>query len=87
MSTLSLAMYAAQVANDVMTVPDYIAGFIYGMTGDNHLSEIEACYNGSTDFVSKAQSAVADIQAGHYVKGTSEIGQLINEWPTALATC
>ena len=54
MSTLSLFLYAAKAANDLMTVPDYVAGFIYGMTGDNHLAEIEACYHGSTDFVSQA---------------------------------
>jgi hypothetical protein len=33
------------VANfDAMAIPDFIAGFIYGMTGDNDLVEIEACY-------------------------------------------
>jgi hypothetical protein len=30
-----------------MAIPDFIAGFIYGMTGDNDLVEIEACYHGS----------------------------------------
>ena len=34
-----------QVSNfDAKTIPDFIAGFIYGMTGDNDLVEIEACY-------------------------------------------
>ena len=33
------------VANfNAMSIPDFIAGFIYGMTGDNDLQEIEACY-------------------------------------------
>lgn len=27
-----------------MAVPDFVAGFIYGMTGDNDLVEIEACW-------------------------------------------
>jgi hypothetical protein len=27
-----------------MAIPDLVAGFIYGMTGDNHLTEIEACF-------------------------------------------
>ena len=31
-------------AFDPMAVPDFIAGFIYGMTGDNDLVEIEACF-------------------------------------------
>lgn len=29
---------------DVMEIPDFIAGFIYQLTGDNKLTEIEACY-------------------------------------------
>ena len=31
---------------DAMAVPDFVAGFVYGMTGDNQLTEIEACYEG-----------------------------------------
>lgn len=31
---------------DPMATPDFIAGLIYGFTGDNHLTEIEACYTG-----------------------------------------
>ena len=29
---------------DAMALPDFIAGFIYGMTGDNDLAEIESCF-------------------------------------------
>ena len=29
---------------DPMALPDFIAGFVYGMTGDNDLVEIEACF-------------------------------------------
>ena len=46
------AMYEMNeaVANfDAMSIPDFIAGFIYGMTGDNDLQEIEACYQGSQE--------------------------------------
>lgn len=32
------------VGFDVMSVPDFIAGMIYGFTGDNQLPEIESCY-------------------------------------------
>ena len=27
--------------NDAMSVPDFVAGLIYGFTGSNHLTEIE----------------------------------------------
>ena len=29
-----------------MAIPDFVAGFVFGMTGDNKLTEIEACYQG-----------------------------------------
>lgn len=44
-----MAAYAS--AFDVMAAPDFVAGFIYGMTGDNHLTEIEACYTGGEQIV------------------------------------
>lgn len=36
--------YEMMAKFNAKTVPDFIAGFIYGMTGDNDLTEIEACY-------------------------------------------
>jgi len=30
----------------VMGAADFVAGFMFGMTGDNHLTEIESCYTG-----------------------------------------
>merc|ERR1712110_1140551 len=31
---------------DLMMLPDLAAGFVYGMVGDNKLTEFEACYSG-----------------------------------------
>lgn len=36
----------AMVGCDVLAVPDFVAGLIYGFTGDNDLAELEACYQG-----------------------------------------
>lgn len=47
MRTFAAAAIAASAsAFDAMAVPDWIAGFMYGMTGDNNLTEIEACFQG-----------------------------------------
>ena len=42
----SMTIFAIEQASNAPAVayPDFAAGFIFGMTGDNHLSEIEACY-------------------------------------------
>jgi len=37
-----------------LAIPDFIAGMIFGFTGDNHLEEVEACYNGGQDIVTYA---------------------------------
>ena len=41
----------------IMSVPDFVAGFVYGMTGSNHLTEIEACYTGAENIVEKVELA------------------------------
>ena len=72
---------------DAMAVPDFVAGFVYGMTGNNHLTEIEACYQGGTEVVDDVQDAVARIESGSYITGFAEIGKIINEFPATLTTC
>ena len=80
-----LVSYAS--ALDAKAVPDFVAGFVYGMTGDNHLTEIESCYNGSTEVVQDVQKAVTKIESGSYLVGFAEIGKIINEFPATLTTC
>lgn len=31
---------------DAVAIPDFIAGFMFQLTGDNDMTEIEACYQG-----------------------------------------
>ena len=54
MSSLDFAfrLELFQYGLEAMAIPDYVAGFIYGMTGDNHLEEIEGCYHGGSSVVS-----------------------------------
>lgn len=70
-----------------MAVPDFVAGFVYGMTGDNHLMEIEACYDGGSDVVADVQKAVSKIESGSYITGFAEVGKIIYEFPATLTTC
>ena len=86
---MDLAVFAIEQAYQIeaMSVPDFVAGFVYGMTGDNHLSELEACYTGGTDVVHDVQLAVTRIEYGSYIAGFAEIGKIINEFPAALTTC
>ena len=52
--TAAVAASVTAVELDAMAVPDFVAGFIFGLTGDNHLAEIEQCYSGGQDIVNDA---------------------------------
>ena len=28
----------------LLAIPDFVAGLVFGLTGDNHLDEIESCW-------------------------------------------
>lgn len=70
-----------------MAVPDFVAGFIYGMTGDNHLAEIEACYQGGEQIVTDSKAAIADFESGNWFQGIKDAGTAWNEVGSAMTTC
>ena len=59
----------ANIDISALAIPDFVAGFVYGLTGDNNLTEIEACYQGGEQIVTDSQTAIADFKAGNYFKG------------------
>ena len=88
MKTFACAIIAASAtAFEAVSVPEFIAGFMYGMTGDNHLAEIEACYQGGEQIVTDSELAIADFKAGSYVKGIKDAGTVWNEVGASMTTC
>ena len=74
----------------VMGAADFIAGFVYGMTGDNHLTEIEACYAGGELMAQEIETGVADIKKGGWNYDTQaalNFGLVALQIPQALNTC
>ena len=86
MSTLDLAN-GVQNGLDLMAVPDYIAGFMFGMTGQNHLEEIEACYNGGTGLAHDAHIGLGLMLKGQFSKGAMEFWLAYHELDNALKSC
>ena len=75
-------------SNDVMAIPDFLAGFIYGFTGDNDLTELEACFSGGQQLAQDVMAAVHDLEGGALLKGAIELRKAINsELPIAMAGC
>ena len=73
----AMAAVSSAVELDALAVPDWIAGFVFGLTGDNHLTEIEKCYTGGKDLVADAQKALADIKSGSFIKGVQDVAKVI----------
>lgn len=46
---------ASASAMNVVSVPEWMAGFIYGMAGSNHLDELKSCFDGSEALVLDAK--------------------------------
>lgn len=78
------------VGFSAMAVPDFVAGFIYGMTGDNDLTEIEACWQGSEEMYGEVEKAIADFKKGGWdniTQGCLELSLALLQFPQALNTC
>ena len=89
MSSLDFAfrLELFQYGLEAMAIPDYVAGFIYGMSGDNHLEEIEGCYHGGSSVVSDAQNALKLLEEGSYTKSAAGFYHVFNEFGDALTSC
>ena len=74
----------------VMSAADFVAGFMYGMTGQNHLTEIEACYTGGELMVNEIETGIADFKKGGWdniTQGILQLGLVGLQIPQALHTC
>ena len=83
----ALAAVSSAAKLDPLAIPDWIAGFVFGLTGDNHLTEIEQCYSGGQGLITDVQKALADIKSGHFISGVQDVGQVIWDLPDALQNC
>ena len=73
-----------------MATADFVAGFVYGMTGDNQLTEIEACFQGGDLMYQEIDTGIADIKKGGWnndVQAALQFGLAILQIPQALNTC
>lgn len=75
---------------DVHMVNYVLAGFIYGMTEENHLTEIEACYGGSKDITREITTAISEFKAGGWnniTQGVLNVLLAALQIPQELSAC
>jgi len=80
----------ANVDIAAMAIPDFVAGFVYGLTGDNNLTEIEACYQGGEVMAAEIEAGIADIKIGgtdHDIQAGLQFALAATQIPIALNTC
>lgn len=80
----------AELDISAMAIPDFVAGFVYGLTGDNNLTEIEACYQGGTVMEQEIVTGIADIKHGgtdYYIQAGLQFALAATQIPVALNTC
>ena len=85
-------MLASEIAANgkVMGAADFVAGFVFGMTADNHLTEVEACFTGGELMFHEIETGIADIKVGGWnedVQAALEFALVALQIPQALKTC
>lgn len=73
-----------------MAGADFVAGFVYGMTADNHLTEIENCFTGGELMVGEIETAVSRIKMGGWdndLQAALEFAIVALQVPQTLHTC
>jgi len=85
-------MLASEIAvnGKITGAADFVAGFVFGMTADNHLTEIETCFTGGELMYHEIEAGIADIKKGGWnedVQAALEFGLVALQVPGALKTC
>ena len=68
-------------------VPDFVAGLIYGLTGHNHLDELQHCFDGADPLLKEVEHVLDDFKHMRFIAGVKDIGQVIWMLPDAVKTC
>lgn len=78
---------AAAANLDLLAVPDFAAGMLYGFTGDNQLPEVEACFAGGQTIEAEAAALLRDLEAHSFVHAMKDGRKLMADFHSALASC
>jgi hypothetical protein len=73
-----------------MAYPEFAAGLMFGLVGENHLTEISACWYSGTPIESDILTGVSDLHHGGWdfeIQGILEFGLAALNVPIAIKTC
>ena len=77
----------AVMGSNALAVPDFVAGFVFGLTNDNHLHEVERCFHGSQTLIDEVVASVADFGTKNYIGALTNVGKTVTAFPDVMSTC
>jgi len=69
------------------SIPDFVAGLLYGWTGDNHLYEIEACYNSDLPIAQDLHLALENLLHAKIIKSLELFEKAVYNLQVAMEPC
>ena len=75
------------VGMDLLELPKMAAGFVYGMVGENHLSEFEACYAGVSPLEGYLSAALSDLEQFHIIAAMKQFEEFVYHFQLDVAPC
>jgi len=72
---------------DIMAVPDFAAGFVYGMVGDNHLKEFETCFQSSEQLMPYINDFISDLEAFHIISAFENFEKFLFHFQMDVQPC
>lgn len=72
---------------DLLAAPELAAGFVYGMVGDNHLTEMESCYAGTQPLFTYLETALKDIEGFHIFSALKQLEEFVYHFQMDIAPC
>ena len=77
----------ANYALDLLMLPELVAGFVYGMVGDNHLTEMETCYQSGSELYGFLHTALQDVEQFHLFAAIEEFEKFVYHFQLDAAPC
>lgn len=76
-----------EVGMDLKMIPEFVAGFIYGVTGDLKLAEVETCFQSASDLEPMITAFISDLKQVHLAKAFLQLQKFIFHLQADLAPC
>lgn len=72
---------------DIKAVPEFAAGFLFGMVGDNHLTEFQTCMKSSDQLVPYIDAFITDLESFKIIAAFENFEKFLFHFQEDVAPC